>query len=55
MVKARGFTYMTALFIVAILATGLALTGEVWQTSTAREREAELLFAGHQYRKAIER
>jgi type II secretory pathway pseudopilin PulG len=55
MVKARGFTYMTALFIVAILATGLALTGEVWQTSSARERESELLFAGHQYRKAIER
>jgi type II secretory pathway pseudopilin PulG len=55
MVNTRGFTYMTALFIVAILATGLALTGEVWQTSTAREREAELLFTGHQYRKAIER
>ena len=55
MVKARGFTYMTAMFIVAVLAAGLALTGEVWQTSTAREKEAELLFVGHQYRKAIER
>ena len=44
---------MTALFIVAILATGLALTGEVWQTSASREKEAELLFVGNQYRRAI--
>jgi hypothetical protein len=29
--------------------------GEVWHTSAAREKEAELLFVGHQYRKAIER
>lgn len=53
MVKARGFTYMTALFIVAVIAAGLALTGQVWQTSAAREKEAELLFVGNQYRKAI--
>jgi type II secretory pathway pseudopilin PulG len=50
----KGFTYMTVLFIVAIIAAGLALTGEVWQTSTMREREAELLFVGNQYRKAIQ-
>jgi type II secretory pathway pseudopilin PulG len=48
-----GFTYLTALFAVAILAGGLALVGEVWETSAAREREAELLFVGHEYRKAI--
>ena len=46
---------MTVLFIVAIIAAGLALTGQVWQTSASREREAELLFVGNQYRKAIER
>jgi type II secretory pathway pseudopilin PulG len=51
----RGFSYLTVLFMVAILAGGLALVGEVWHTSAAREKEAELLFAGHQYRKAIER
>jgi len=55
MVKQRGFTYLTALFIVAIIAGGLALIGEVWGTSSKREKEAELLFVGHQYRKAIER
>jgi type II secretory pathway pseudopilin PulG len=54
-VKNRGFTYLTVLFMVAILAGGLALAGEVWHTSAMREKEAELLFAGHQYRKAIER
>ena len=51
----RGFTYLTVLFMVAILSGGLALVGEVWQTSAAREKEAELLFVGNQYRKAIER
>jgi type II secretory pathway pseudopilin PulG len=53
--RAAGFTYLTVLFMVAILAGGLALIGEVWHTSAAREKEAELLFVGHQYRKAIER
>jgi type II secretory pathway pseudopilin PulG len=53
--RAPGFTYMTVLFIVAILGGGLALTGEVWHTSAMREKEAELLHIGHQYRKAIER
>jgi type II secretory pathway pseudopilin PulG len=51
----RGFTYLTVLFIVAILAAGLALTGEVWHTSAMREKEAELLHVGHQYRAAIQR
>lgn len=55
MVRQRGFTYLTVLFLVAILAGGLALAGEVWHTSAMREKEAELLFIGHQYRKAIER
>jgi type II secretory pathway pseudopilin PulG len=46
---------MTVLFMVAIMAGGLALVGEVWSTSNAREREAELLHVGNEYRKAIER
>jgi type II secretory pathway pseudopilin PulG len=51
----RGFTYLTVLFMVAILGGGLALIGEMWENTTRREKEAELLFVGHQYRKAIER
>jgi type II secretory pathway pseudopilin PulG len=49
----RGFTYLTALFVVAILAGGLALAGTVWEQAAQREREAELLFIGQQYRRAI--
>jgi type II secretory pathway pseudopilin PulG len=51
----RGFTYLTVLFIIAMMAGGLALIGEVWHTSAVREKEAELLFIGNEYRKAIER
>ncbi len=50
-----GFTYLTALFVVAIIAGGLALVGEVWQTSGMRAKEEELLFTGNQYRRAIQR
>jgi len=50
-----GFTYLAVLFIVAILTTGLALAGEVWETAAKREKEAELLFIGNEYRKAIGR
>ena len=52
---AEGFTYLTVLFVVAILAGGLALVGEVWHTAAMREKETELIFAGTQYRQAIER
>ena len=53
--RSRGFTYLTVLFIVAILMGGLALVGEVWDTWAKREKEADLLFVGNQYRKAIQR
>lgn len=53
--RALGFTYLSILFAVAIFGTGLALIGEVWHTAAAREREAELLQVGDEYRKAIER
>jgi len=51
----RGFTYLTVLFIVAILLGGLAMVGEVWETAAKREKEADLLFVGNQYRRAIAR
>jgi type II secretory pathway pseudopilin PulG len=52
--RSRGFTYLTVLFILAILMGGLALVGEVWETSAKREKEADLLFVGNEYRKAIQ-
>ncbi|HEX6529454.1 MAG TPA: type II secretion system protein [Burkholderiales bacterium] len=53
--RERGFTYVTVLFLVAMMAGGLALAGEVWHTSAMREKEADLLHVGNEYRKAIER
>ena len=53
--KSRGFTYLTVLFIVAVITAGLALVGEVWETAAKREKEAQLLFVGNEYRKAITR
>lgn len=54
-VRCGGFTYLTILFVVAMMGVGLALTGELWHTAALREREAELLHVGNEYRKAIER
>ncbi len=51
----RGFTYLAILFILAMLGAGLALTGEVWSTAAQRDKEAELLYIGGEYRKAIGR
>jgi type II secretory pathway pseudopilin PulG len=53
--RAQGFAYLTVLFIVAIMTGGLAVVGQVWHTAALREREAELLHIGNEYRKAIER
>jgi type II secretory pathway pseudopilin PulG len=53
--SSRGFSYLTVLFIVAILAGGLGLVGAVWHTDAIRGKEAELLFVGNQYRQAIGR
>jgi type II secretory pathway pseudopilin PulG len=51
----RGFTYLTILFVIAFMGIGLAMTGEVWRSVALREKEAQLLYAGNQYRRAIER
>jgi type II secretory pathway pseudopilin PulG len=49
-----GFTYLTVLFVVAFMGLGMAMAGKVYRTTVLREREAELLWVGHQYRAAIE-
>ena len=49
-----GFTYLTVLFVLAFMGVGWSLAGEVWHTSRLRENEAELIFVGNQYRRAIE-
>ena len=50
-----GFTLIGLLFAVAVLGITLATVGVVWSTQIRREREAELLWVGDQYRAAIAR
>ncbi len=45
---------MTALFLVAGMGTFLGAASEVWSQSRAREKEAELVWVGSQFRRAIE-
>ncbi len=49
----RGFAYLFVLMAIALLGLGLAAAGTLWRTESQREREAELLFVGAQYRQAI--
>ena len=49
----RGFTYLGFLLFVAISGAGLVAYSEVASHTAQREKEAELLFRGEQYRDAI--
>lgn len=48
-----GFTLLGLLFLLMVLGVGLAGLGTLWDTVSRREKEAELLFVGDQYRRAI--
>jgi type II secretory pathway pseudopilin PulG len=48
-----GFAYMLMLAFVTISGFGLTALAHYWSSAGQREREAELLFAGHQFRAAI--
>jgi type II secretory pathway pseudopilin PulG len=52
---ARGFTYIGLLILVVLIGLMLAAAGEVASTAARREREAQLLWVGHEYRAAIGR
>ncbi|MBT9613784.1 MAG: type II secretion system protein [Burkholderiales bacterium] len=53
MMRQRGFTYLALLFMVAIMGAVLGATAVVWRTMNQRDKEQELLFIGHEYRRAI--
>jgi len=55
LVRQRGFTYLGMLVLIVLIGLMLAAAGQVARTAIQREREAELLFIGHQYRAAIAR
>ncbi|HYA87822.1 MAG TPA: type II secretion system protein [Nitrospirota bacterium] len=51
----RGFTYVGLLAILVIIGISLGAAGKYWQNIILRDKEAELLFRGDQYKEAIER
>lgn len=51
---AAGFTYLAVLLLIALMGMGMAAAGMFWHTQLQREKEQDLLFAGDQYRSAIE-
>ena len=49
----RGFTYIGILIAVVLLGIASSAAATLWSFAARREREAELLFIGHQFRRAI--
>ena len=52
---AEGFTYLGVLFLIVFLGLGLVAVARVWHVSAQRDKEAELLFIGGEFRNAIQR
>lgn len=49
----HGATYLLLLFMLAVMAAGMAALGTQWAVAAQREREAELLFRGSQFSHAL--
>ena len=49
-----GFTYLTVIFLLAVMSLSLVMAGQMWSVSLQREQEKQLLFVGHQFRQAIQ-
>jgi type II secretory pathway pseudopilin PulG len=52
--RQTGYTYIGLLVLVAIMGIFLTTAGEVWHTAQQRDKEAELLFVGDQFRRALD-
>jgi type II secretory pathway pseudopilin PulG len=52
--RAGGFTYLGLLFAVVLLGLAVATAGTLWTVTARRDREAQLLWTGSQYQRAIE-
>lgn len=49
----KGFIFLWTLFAAALAGIMMAGTGQVWQITSQREKEKELLFVGDQFRQAV--
>jgi type II secretory pathway pseudopilin PulG len=52
--RQSGLVLIAFLLMLMLVAVGALSAGETWATTRKREREAQLLWVGEQYRKAIE-
>lgn len=52
-ISQRGFTYLAVLITVGVMGAVLAAAGQLASHQAKREKEAELLFIGEQYRQGI--
>ena len=53
MINQRGFTFLWLLFVLAVVAAGLAAIAQPVSVSVRRDREAELLFRGNEFARAL--
>jgi len=51
--RESGFTLLGLLLVVGVMGAGLAAYGQIYSHQAQREKEAELLFVGNQFRQAI--
>ena len=51
--RQSGFTYLCALLLTAFIGAGLVAIIEIWSQARQREKEAELLWIGNQFKEAI--
>ena len=50
---AEGFAMAALLVAMAVMAIVMTMALPVWHTATQREKEAELIFRGQQYARAV--
>ncbi|MBS1137913.1 MAG: type secretory pathway, pseudopilin PulG [Proteobacteria bacterium] len=49
----HGFTYVGLLITLAIMTSALAIVAPVWEVASRRDKEAELLFIGGEFQRAL--
>ncbi len=51
--RQSGFSFLLVLLLIVLMGMGLGVAGTLWHTESQRAKEAQLLYVGEQYRKAI--
>lgn len=48
-----GFTYLGVMFVIVLMGIGLAGAGQFWSLTSQRDKEAQLIWVGSQYVRAL--